>query len=538
MSMPNTLSEGLKFLLREPSLRWSFLVWFPITFLLFACEVAFAWELQVFFGWITSNHVILSKKSIIVSGLVLGFIIILRALFQFFHQVLLAHVRENANATLRYRWLKASLLSKPEVISRSSLHSALQEGVIRSSQFLCSVAEFYQRSLLALCLFVPSIFLGGSLFWLALILVLLTVSIGRMLGKRVMRRGNLRLKSMLALNKTLINTRDNYRLLKITGYQNEELKRIETSNRDYLEFSRKVDRDFALSNTLPQALGFLIVLIILCIGVIYQTNYEVVAFVYILLRFSQSLAHSAGAYSQAKSMLAAFNESINIKTFESVPNKPTESGSISSLEINVNERQLISLRSGEILWIQGPSGCGKTTFLDELMFEKSIKINNKIGKLSEYATKLAYSSHKAHLIQGTLYDNLLYGHPNSSTIGEDCCVEILSKLGLTDVLNKIGLKGNVLESGCNLSTGEAQRIALARALLRKPDILILDEALSGLDLEYEVDAWLQIEQRLPRSIIICVSHREKLSHRSGSTLSFTAETWHLQKSNGTCAVVG
>ena len=243
--MPNTLSDGLKALFRESSLRWSFFAWFPITFLLFFCEVAFAWELQVFFGWLTSNPETLPKKSVAVSGFTLGIIIILRALFQFFHQVLLARVRENATAILRYRWVKASLYSKQEAISSSALHSALQEGIIRSSQFLCSVAEFYQKSLLALCLFVPSIFLGGSLFWLALILVILTVVIGRILGKRVMRRGNLRLKSMLALNKTLINTRDNYRLLKITGYQNEELRRIESSNQEYLQFSCKVDRDFA-----------------------------------------------------------------------------------------------------------------------------------------------------------------------------------------------------------------------------------------------------------------------------------------------------
>lgn len=536
--MPNTLSEGLKFLIRESSLRWSFIVWFPITFLLFSCEVAFAWELQVFFGWITSNPEALTKKSIVDSGLILGLIITLRALFQFFHQVLLARVKENANAILRYRWVKASLFSKPEIISTFSLNSALQEGVIRSAQFLCSIAEFYQKSLLALCLFVPSIFFGGSLFWLALVLVISTVLISRTLGKRVMRRGNLRLKSMLALNKTLINTRDNYRLLKITGYQNEELRRIETNNREYLEFSCKVDRDFALSNTLPQSLGFLTVLIILCIGVIHKTNYQLVAFVYILLRFSQSLAQSAGAYSQAKSMLPAFNESINIVIPEGAPNNLTESEPISSFEINFSDQQLISLSSGEILWIQGPSGCGKTTFLDELMFEKSIKINDKMVKMTEFATKLAYSSHQAHLIQGTLHDNLLYGHPHANLVKEDCCEDILIKLGLSDVLNNLGLKGEVLESGCNLSTGESQRISLARALLRNPDILILDEALSGLDWECEVDAWVQIEQRLPHSIIICVSHREKLSNRSGLTLSFADEMWHLQKSNGTYAVAG
>ena len=62
----------------------------------------------------------------------------------------------------------------------------------------------------------------------------------------------------------------------------------------------------------------------------------------------------------------------------------------------------------------------------------------------------------------------------------------------TEILKTIGLNGKVLEAGQNLSTGEAQRIALARAVLRKPDLLILDEAMSGLDFECEKQVWTNL----------------------------------------------
>ena len=83
-----------------------------------------------------------------ISGLSLSLLVLLRAIFQFLHQVLLSRIRENSTAILRLRWVESSLLLGLDQISSSKLQNALQEGVTQSSQFLSSVAEFFSDSCL------------------------------------------------------------------------------------------------------------------------------------------------------------------------------------------------------------------------------------------------------------------------------------------------------------------------------------------------------------------------------------------------------
>ena len=87
-----------------------------------------------------------------------------------------------------------------------------------------------------------------------------------------MRSGNLRLKALFELNRRLINTKTNPTFLKVNGNQYKELESIRIKNIDYLNFSNKVDRDFAIPNTFPQALGFLAVITVLCLEYAEWTN--------------------------------------------------------------------------------------------------------------------------------------------------------------------------------------------------------------------------------------------------------------------------
>ena len=529
MSTTNSLLIGLRFLVQNKSLKWHFYAWFPITFLLVTVEIIFAWELQAFSVWITDSS-FPSKNTIIFSGLSLGCLVLLRALLQFFHHVLLSRIRENSTAVLRLRWVKSSLLLGPDQISTSRLQNALQEGVMRSAQFLCSIAEFYQRFLLVICFLGPAMILGGSLFGLALLLVFLTAWMVRTLGKRVMRRGNLRLRALFELNRKLINAKANQRFLKLTGNQQKELESIQIKNEDYLNFSNKVDRDFAISNTFPQALGFLVVILVLCLASMQSSQTQVIAFAYILLRFSQALAHCAGAHSQARSMQVAFEESINLREYYEPQPSLNSIEPIYSVSLDLGKGQQLQINSGEILWVKGPSGCGKTTFLDSLMFEKKIFINQNQNFLMNYSSRLAYANHQISLIEGSLKENLLYGHPYLNNVTEQECIDVLHYMDFSEILDKIGLDGKISEAGRNLSTGEAQRITLARAILRKPDLLILDEAMSGLDFECETRVWAGLVKVIPKTIIICVSHRERIFQEVDHTIEYSPEGWLTKQS--------
>ena len=537
MLTANTLLIGLRFLVQNKSLKWLFYAWFPITFLLVIVELIFAWELHEFSLWITDN-ISTSKDTIVLSGLSLSLLVLLRAIFQFLHHVLLSRIRENSTAILRLRWVKSSLLLGSDQISTSQLQNGLQEGVTQSSQFLSSIAEFYQRFMLVICLLVPAMLLGGSLFGLALFLVLCTAWMVRVLGKRVMRRGNLRLQALFELNRRLINTKANQRFLKLTGNQHKELESIRIKNVDYLNFSNKVDRDFAISNTFPQALGFLVVILVLCLASIQGDQIQIIAFAYILLRFSQALAHCAGAYSQARSMQVAFEESINLQEYSSIQPSFNVIEPIYSVSLNVGKNQQLQINSGEILWVKGPSGCGKTTFLDSLMFEKKIFVNQNQNFLTNYSSRLAYANHQIALIEGSLRENLLYGHPHPNEVTEQECIAVLQDVDFSDILDTIGLHGNILEAGQNLSTGEAQRIAIARAILRYPDLLILDEAMSGLDFECETRVWAGLIKAIPKTIIICVSHRERIVQEVDHTIEYSSEGWILKQACNNYAKAG
>ncbi len=148
----------------------------------------------------------------------------------------------------------------------------------------------------------------------------------------------------------------------------------------------------------------------------------------------------------------------------------------------------ITFRSSEIVYIDGHNGSGKTTLLKiaSLMYRPTkgfITINNKnFWSLNEekktlFRRRVVYVHEKPILLRGTVLDNILYGlRIRGIDIEEalDISLNILSMFGIDDLINKPIQK---------LSTGQAQLVAIARALAVKPDILFLDEPFSNLDKE-------------------------------------------------------
>ena len=135
-------------------------------------------------------------------------------------------------------------------------------------------------------------------------------------------------------------------------------------------------------------------------------------------------------------------------------------------------------------------------------------------------------------------ENLLYGHPYSNKVTEQECIDVLHDVDFSDILETIGLNGKISEAGQNLSTGEAQRIALARAILRYPDLLILDEAMSGLDFECERRVWAGLIRAIPKTIIICVSHRERIVQKVDHTIEFSSQGWIIKQAVNNYAKTG
>ena len=161
----------------------------------------------------------------------------------------------------------------------------------------------------------------------------------------------------------------------------------------------------------------------------------------------------------------------------------------------------------------GESGCGKSTIASILMgrnqgYTGSVKIGGveMAGILeADRMRNITYVSHNSYLFKGTVRENLLMGKPHAS---EEELWNVLEQTNLADFLkNENGLDTLLLEKASNLSGGQCQRLALARALLHDSPIYIFDEATSNIDVESENDIMEQIHNLAKTKTVILISHR-------------------------------
>lgn len=217
---------------------------------------------------------------------------------------------------------------------------------------------------------------------------------------------------------------------------------------------------------------------------------------------------------------------VNKSILEFINKKPTRVGSMemSSEDFNnivfenvffsYNEKEPIikdlnmKLIKNKQYLLQGPSGSGKTTSMNLLLdyYEASsgnIKINNvQISEIKDLNKLITVMRQDATLFQDTLRNNVtMY-----QDISDDKLISILSKVGLSSYANYGKLDMLINERGTNLSGGEKRRLTLARSLLRKTPILILDEPMANLDEENAKAIETLILTITDRTVII-ISHQ-------------------------------
>ncbi len=174
----------------------------------------------------------------------------------------------------------------------------------------------------------------------------------------------------------------------------------------------------------------------------------------------------------------------------------------------------VVVKKGETIGIIGGTGSGKTTFVNLIprFYDASkgrVKVNGVDVKDYDLGTlrgKIGIVPQKAVLFRGTIRENLLMG--NAYATEEDMIQALKNAQAYEIVMNKsAGMDTMVSEGGKNLSGGQKQRLTIARALVRKPEILILDDSASALD--YATDAKLRqaIAQNTENMTVFIVSQR-------------------------------
>lgn len=168
---------------------------------------------------------------------------------------------------------------------------------------------------------------------------------------------------------------------------------------------------------------------------------------------------------------------------------------------------------GSFTAVVGESGCGKSTIAAILMGRnKEYAGEITVGEmpLSEIREdslmeNFTYISHQSYLFKGTVRENLLMAQPDAE---EGTLWRVLEQVKLADFLrNEKGLDTMLNEKASNLSGGQCQRLALARALLHDSPVYIFDEATSNIDVESENDIMSQIYELAKTKTVILISHR-------------------------------
>lgn len=168
---------------------------------------------------------------------------------------------------------------------------------------------------------------------------------------------------------------------------------------------------------------------------------------------------------------------------------------------------------GSFTSIVGESGCGKSTISGILMgrnkgYTGSVTVGDKeLRELSEHSLmeNFTYISHQSYLFKGTVRENLLMGNSQAS---DTELWQVLERVNLAGFMrSENGLDTMLQEKAANLSGGQCQRLALARALLHDSPVYIFDEATSNIDVESENDIMAEIHRLAKSKTVILISHR-------------------------------
>ncbi len=174
----------------------------------------------------------------------------------------------------------------------------------------------------------------------------------------------------------------------------------------------------------------------------------------------------------------------------------------------------ININKGETIAIVGATGCGKSSLVNLLprfydVTSGSIKIDGydvKEYKLFDLRERISICLQKAELFKGTVKENVLWGNPNASD------EEVKEALDIAQASEFVFAKANgmdelIEEKGSSLSGGQKQRLSIARAVIKKPEIIIFDDSTSALDLVTESKLHTSLRKSLPEATKIVVAQR-------------------------------
>lgn len=327
----------------------------------------------------------------------------------------------------------------------------------------------------------------------------------------------------------------NIELVKSLGLAKQEIERLNKTTYKILDLElRKVkyvrSMSFVQGTTVNLVRSTMVVVLLMLI--FKQTispgqYFSFLFYSFFLFNPLQELGNVMLAWREAEVSLGNFSRILSIP-IDKKPAKPVLLEKVRKLTFNnVSFKHLTATRNalnhigfethtGETIAFVGPSGSGKTTLVKLLVglyqpMEGDVLYNGIMSKdidLDQLREKIGFVTQDTQLFSGTIRENLKFVRPDAT---DEECMNVLHRAACQSLLARAdkGLDSVIGEGGVKVSGGEKQRLSIARALLRRPDLLVFDEATSALDslTEEEITETIRDVSVLNDHITILIAHR-------------------------------
>ncbi len=337
------------------------------------------------------------------------------------------------------------------------------------------------------------------------------------------------------ITRTLIVGLKNSFLLRLYDREKQEALRGTNALDSYLKHYFSYYKISAFRFILPNIIGIVAISLITTVSVIYMKTspMKLLSLFYLFIRLSQNVSEITTYLNDSRLFLPSFKSVFQFiqkydRTFEDVSKlnrieqqiSPPIFLKIEKLTFGYSSDHYLfkmfsaEVKTGELLLLKGESGTGKSTLLALMagLLKPShgqVLINGRSADEARtyFSNMIAYVGPDPYLLSGTVRQNLMYPDVDIK-LDDGILWSALKESYLNHVIEELpgGLDHMLLEE-TQLSTGQKQRLALARALIRKPTLLILDEATANIDSETEAKIIQTLLKRKSETLIIVVSHR-------------------------------
>ena len=351
--------------------------------------------------------------------------------------------------------------------------------------------------------------------------------------RRKSKRSSIQIAGVMNIIK---ETLSNIKIVKIFNTEKKEIKKFKNEINTYFNLIFRQARLSNLLTPINELIGLLVGILIIWFGGlnVLQTqsmsSEDFIKFILLLFAMMQPIRKLANVNALFQNGIAAAERAFNVFDTKDIIKEEKKAIKIDVFKTNIifkdvnfkyqNDSKNIlnqintTINKGQTIAIVGKSGAGKSTFseliprLYDIQQGEILIDNTNIKKytLKSLRNMIGIVTQNSILFNDTIKNNISYGNKK---VSDEQILKAVDSANLNDLINKLpkGLNTIIGENGVKLSGGEKQRLSIARAIIKNPEILILDEATASLDSESEKKVHTAIDNVIKNRTVIIIAHR-------------------------------